>query len=75
MSTDAEMDIYGKVAMYLRKPEKERIKAQSKPFDAKSACYVADPKELCQGNNQEQRWRQSHCYCGLQSLDFVLGVY
>jgi len=46
MSTDAEMAIYGKAAIYLRKPEKERIEAQSKPFDAKSACYVADEKEL-----------------------------
>uniref|UniRef100_A0A8D3D6B5 Uncharacterized protein n=1 Tax=Scophthalmus maximus TaxID=52904 RepID=A0A8D3D6B5_SCOMX len=46
MSTDAEMAVYGKAAIYLRKPEKERIEAQSKPFDAKSACYVADVKEL-----------------------------
>ncbi|XP_036384484.1 myosin heavy chain, fast skeletal muscle-like isoform X2 [Megalops cyprinoides] len=46
MSTDAEMAIYGKAAIYLRKPEKERIEAQSKPFDAKTACYVTDTKEL-----------------------------
>lgn len=46
MSTDAEMAVYGKAAIYLRKPEKERLEAQSKPFDAKSACYVADVKEL-----------------------------
>ncbi|KAF1380893.1 hypothetical protein PFLUV_G00168770 [Perca fluviatilis] len=46
MSTDAEMAIYGKAAVYLRKPEKERIEAQTAPFDAKSACYVADVKEL-----------------------------
>lgn len=46
MSTDAEMAVYGKAAIYLRKPEKERIEAQSKPFDAKSACYVTDTKEL-----------------------------
>ncbi len=46
MSTDAEMALYGKASIYLRKPEKERIEAQSKPFDAKTACYVADPKEL-----------------------------
>lgn len=46
MSTDAEMAVYGKAAIYLRKPEKERIEAQSKPFDAKSACYVTDDKEL-----------------------------
>ena len=46
MSTDAEMAAYGKAAIYLRKPEKERIAAQSAPFDAKSAAYVTDPKEL-----------------------------
>ncbi|XP_058873634.1 myosin heavy chain, fast skeletal muscle [Acipenser ruthenus] len=46
MSTDAEMEIYGAAAIYLRKPEKERIEAQSKPFDAKTACYVVEPKEL-----------------------------
>ncbi|XP_010778267.1 myosin-1-like [Notothenia coriiceps] len=46
MSTDAEMATYGKAAIYLRKPERERIEAQSAPFDAKSACYVADSKEL-----------------------------
>ena len=46
MSTDAEMAVYGKAAIYLRKPEKERIEAQSKPFDAKSAAYVTDAKEL-----------------------------
>ncbi|ROI27823.1 Myosin heavy chain, fast skeletal muscle [Anabarilius grahami] len=46
MSTDADMAAYGKAAIYLRKPERERIEAQSKPFDAKSACYVADVKEL-----------------------------
>ncbi|XP_053282090.1 myosin heavy chain, fast skeletal muscle-like [Pleuronectes platessa] len=46
MSTDAEMAIYGKAAVYLRKPERERLEAQSAPFDAKAACYVADVKEL-----------------------------
>ncbi|CAB1432176.1 unnamed protein product [Pleuronectes platessa] len=46
MSTDAEMAIYGKAAIYLRKPERERLEAQSAPFDAKAACYVADVKEL-----------------------------
>ena len=46
MSTDSEMAIYGKAAIYLRKPERERIEAQSAPFDAKTACYVADKQEL-----------------------------
>ncbi|MGH0192075.1 UNVERIFIED_CONTAM: hypothetical protein FKN15_002985 [Acipenser sinensis] len=40
------MEIYGEAAIYLRKPERERIEAQSKPFDAKTACYVADAKEM-----------------------------
>ncbi|KAJ3605544.1 hypothetical protein NHX12_027589 [Muraenolepis orangiensis] len=46
MSTDAEMAIYGKAAIYLRKPERERIEAQNAPFDAKSAAYVTDVKDL-----------------------------
>ncbi|XP_067109505.1 myosin heavy chain, fast skeletal muscle-like [Osmerus mordax] len=46
MSTDAEMAQYGKAAIYLRKPERERIEAQAAPFDAKNACYVPDVKEL-----------------------------
>uniref|UniRef100_A0A8C4TSQ1 Myosin heavy chain, fast skeletal muscle n=1 Tax=Erpetoichthys calabaricus TaxID=27687 RepID=A0A8C4TSQ1_ERPCA len=40
------MAVYGPAAVFLRKPEKERIEAQNKPFDAKSAVYVTDPKEL-----------------------------
>ncbi|KAJ3605541.1 hypothetical protein NHX12_027586 [Muraenolepis orangiensis] len=46
MSTDAEMAVYGLAAIYLRKPEKERLAAQTAPFDAKSAAYVTDAKEL-----------------------------
>uniref|UniRef100_A0A4W5L4E2 Myosin-7B n=1 Tax=Hucho hucho TaxID=62062 RepID=A0A4W5L4E2_9TELE len=46
MSTDAEMQIYGKAALYLRKPERERMEAQATPFDSKNACYVTDVKEL-----------------------------
>uniref|UniRef100_A0AAY5L7Q2 Myosin motor domain-containing protein n=1 Tax=Esox lucius TaxID=8010 RepID=A0AAY5L7Q2_ESOLU len=46
MSTDAEMEQYGKAAIYLRKSEKERMEAQSTPFDSKNSCYVADVKEL-----------------------------
>ncbi|XP_033895599.2 myosin heavy chain, fast skeletal muscle-like [Acipenser ruthenus] len=46
MSADAEMAVFGEAAMYLRKPERERIEAQNKPFDAKSACYVIHPTEL-----------------------------
>ena len=46
MSTDEEMKQYGKAAIYLRKPEKERMESQSAPFDAKTAVYVADKAEL-----------------------------
>ncbi|KAL2100495.1 hypothetical protein ACEWY4_004889 [Coilia grayii] len=43
---DADMAVYGPAAIYLRKPEKERIEAQTKPFDAKTACYVTDKDDL-----------------------------
>ncbi|XP_078426856.1 myosin-4 [Cetorhinus maximus] len=43
---DAEMAVFGKAASFLRKSDKERLEAQNRPFDAKTACYVPDPKEL-----------------------------
>ncbi|OCT67183.1 hypothetical protein XELAEV_18038465mg [Xenopus laevis] len=43
---DAEMAIFGPAAQFLRKSEKERIEAQSKPFDAKNTVFVDDAKEL-----------------------------
>ncbi|XP_041638779.1 myosin heavy chain, fast skeletal muscle-like [Cheilinus undulatus] len=46
MSGDAEMECFGKAAVYLRKPERERIEAQNIPFDAKTAYFVAEPKEM-----------------------------
>ncbi|XP_030646541.1 myosin heavy chain, fast skeletal muscle-like [Chanos chanos] len=46
MSSDAEMAVFGAAAIYLRKPEKERIEAQNRPFDAKTACFVPDAKDL-----------------------------
>lgn len=46
MSTDAEMEAYGPAAIYLRKTEKERIEAQTAPFDAKSAFFVVDADEM-----------------------------
>ena len=46
MSTDAEMEQYGIAAPFLRKPERERMEAQASPFDAKTAAFVTDPKEL-----------------------------
>ncbi|KAJ8367015.1 hypothetical protein AAFF_G00333890 [Aldrovandia affinis] len=46
MSTDAEMATFGPASIYLRKPERERIEAQNTPFDAKTAYFVAEPKEI-----------------------------
>nr|XP_020641586.1 myosin heavy chain, skeletal muscle-like [Pogona vitticeps] len=45
MSSDAEMAAFGPAAPYLRKSEKERIEAQNKPFDARTAVFVVDPKQ------------------------------
>ncbi|KAM9425900.1 myosin heavy chain, skeletal muscle, adult-like [Pholidichthys leucotaenia] len=46
MSSDADMSVFGVAAPYLRRPERERIEAQNRPFDAKTAVFVVDPKEL-----------------------------
>lgn len=46
MSSDAEMAVFGEAAPYLRRPERERIETQNRPFDAKTAVFVVDPKEL-----------------------------
>ncbi len=46
MSTDGEMAIFGPAAQFLRKSERERVEAQSRPFDSKTACFVSDEKEL-----------------------------
>ncbi|KAL7843772.1 hypothetical protein AOLI_G00252840 [Acnodon oligacanthus] len=43
---DGEMECFGPAAIYLRKSEKERIEAQSRPFDAKTAVFVAEPAEM-----------------------------
>uniref|UniRef100_A0A3B4E4S0 Myosin motor domain-containing protein n=1 Tax=Pygocentrus nattereri TaxID=42514 RepID=A0A3B4E4S0_PYGNA len=40
------MECFGPAAIYLRKPEKERIEAQNKPFDAKTAYFVSEPNEM-----------------------------
>ncbi|KAL8163111.1 UNVERIFIED_CONTAM: Myosin-3, partial [Gekko kuhli] len=45
MSRDSEMEVFGVAAPFLRKSEKERIEAQNQPFDAKTYCYAAEPKE------------------------------
>ncbi|KAM8868332.1 myosin heavy chain, fast skeletal muscle-like [Synchiropus picturatus] len=46
MSGDPEMECFGAAAIYLRKPERERIEAQNTPFDAKTAYFVAEPAEM-----------------------------
>lgn len=46
MSSDAEMAQFGPASVFLRKPEKERIEAQNRPFDARTACFVPELKQL-----------------------------
>jgi myosin protein heavy chain len=43
---EQEMECFGPAAVFLRKPERERIEAQNTPFDAKTAFYVSEPKEM-----------------------------
>ncbi|XP_031717902.1 myosin heavy chain, skeletal muscle, adult-like isoform X1 [Anarrhichthys ocellatus] len=53
--SDAEMEIFGVAAPYLRKSERERIEAQNSPFDAKTAIFVTDPKhEYVKGKIRNQ---------------------
>uniref|UniRef100_A0A3P8UKS8 Myosin heavy chain, fast skeletal muscle-like n=1 Tax=Cynoglossus semilaevis TaxID=244447 RepID=A0A3P8UKS8_CYNSE len=40
------MECFGAAAVYLRKPERERIEAQNTPFDAKTAYFVTEPAEM-----------------------------
>ncbi|KAI3370050.1 hypothetical protein L3Q82_024840 [Scortum barcoo] len=40
------MECFGPAAIYLRKPERERIEAQNTPFDAKTAYFVSEPAEM-----------------------------
>nr|ABC42922.2 myosin heavy chain [Dicentrarchus labrax] len=40
------MECFGPAAIYLRKPERERIEAQNTPFDAKTAYFVTEPNEM-----------------------------
>lgn len=46
MSSDVEMSAFGAAAISLRKPEKERVEAQTWPVDAKNACFVPGVKDL-----------------------------
>lgn len=45
MSDDAQMAEFGEAAQYLRKSEKERLEAQTRPFDIRTECFVPDDKE------------------------------
>ncbi|KAM9789638.1 myosin-7-like [Neosynchiropus ocellatus] len=40
---DAAMKEFGIAAPYLRKSDKERLEAQTRPFDMKKECFVPDP--------------------------------
>ncbi|XP_070829538.1 myosin-7-like [Chaetodon trifascialis] len=41
---DAAMKEFGAAAPYLRKSDKERLEAQTRPFDMKKECFVPDPE-------------------------------
>ncbi|MCI4374110.1 hypothetical protein PGIGA_G00002380 [Pangasianodon gigas] len=41
---DAIMEEFGPAAPFLRKSEKERLEAQTRPFDMKRECFVPDPE-------------------------------
>ncbi|XP_053198226.1 myosin-6-like [Scomber japonicus] len=44
MSGDALMAEFGTAAPFLRKSDKERLEAQTRPFDMKRMCFVPDPE-------------------------------
>ncbi|MEQ2187631.1 hypothetical protein GOODEAATRI_006680 [Goodea atripinnis] len=44
MSCDALMAEFGAAASFLRKSDRERLEAQTRPFDMKKACFVPDPE-------------------------------
>uniref|UniRef100_A0A3B4EEQ8 Myosin heavy chain 7 n=1 Tax=Pygocentrus nattereri TaxID=42514 RepID=A0A3B4EEQ8_PYGNA len=41
---DAAMEEFGPAAPFLRKSDKERLEAQTRPFDMKKECFVPDPE-------------------------------
>lgn len=41
---DAVMAEFGSAASFLRKSDKERLEAQTRPFDMKKECFVPDPE-------------------------------
>uniref|UniRef100_A0A3P8WZF5 Myosin heavy chain 7-like n=1 Tax=Cynoglossus semilaevis TaxID=244447 RepID=A0A3P8WZF5_CYNSE len=42
---DQEMSVFGAAASYLRKSDRERMEASTRPFDIKKECFVPDPVE------------------------------
>ncbi|XP_071763121.1 myosin-7-like [Centroberyx gerrardi] len=42
---DAEMSVFGIASSYLRKSDKERMEASTRPFDMKKECFVPDTVE------------------------------
>lgn len=42
---DSQMAEFGAAAQYLRKSERERLEAQTRPFDIRTECFVPDDKE------------------------------
>ncbi|XP_028973000.2 myosin-7 [Esox lucius] len=42
---DSEMAVFGVAAQYLRKSDRERLEAQTRPFDMKKECFVPDAVE------------------------------
>uniref|UniRef100_A0A673G7L3 Myosin heavy chain 7 n=1 Tax=Sinocyclocheilus rhinocerous TaxID=307959 RepID=A0A673G7L3_9TELE len=42
---DAQMAEFGAATPYLRKSDRERLEAQTRPFDMKKECFVPDPDE------------------------------
>uniref|UniRef100_A0A667XJV8 Myosin-7 n=1 Tax=Myripristis murdjan TaxID=586833 RepID=A0A667XJV8_9TELE len=42
---DAEMSVFGEAAPYLRKSDRERMEASTRPFDMKKECFVPDVVE------------------------------
>lgn len=42
---DAAMAEFGAAAPYLRKSDRERLEAQTRPFDMKKECFVPDTDE------------------------------
>ncbi len=42
---DAHMAEFGAAAPYLRKSDRERLEAQTRPFDMKKQCFVPDAEE------------------------------